>query len=181
MRWFWIDRFTEFVSGEYAVATKSVSLGEDYLHGYYHTHPMLPNALVVEGLAQAAGLLMGEATQYKSRLVLAKISKVEFHFAARPGDTLTYRSTIEHRRDEGVLFHGISKIGDRLQAETEFYLAILQEKQGGRELFIPADFVRLLRILRIYEVGRTPDGRPLQMPDHLVQMERAGTLSAPVT
>lgn len=172
MRWFWIDRFTEFVSGEYAVATKNVSLGEEHLHGYYHSYPMLPQAIIVEGMAQTAGMLLGEATAYQSRLVLAKITRVEFYLPARPGDTLTYRAEIENRMAEGVLFRGTSRIGEQLQAEASFFLAILGDKHGGRELFVPADFARLLRLLRVYDVGRTPTGDPLVIPAHILEKEQ---------
>ncbi len=174
MRWFWIDRFTEFVSGEYAVAIKAVSLGEEHLHDYQSSAPMLPQTLVVEGIAQTAGLLMGEATQFQAKLVLAKVAKAVFAFPALPGDTLTYRAAIESRNADGVRIHGTSHVGDRLQAEVELFLAVLGDRYGDQPLFVPADFSRLLRLLRLYEVGRTPDGKPLQMPPSMIACEEAG-------
>jgi 3-hydroxyacyl-[acyl-carrier-protein] dehydratase len=51
MRWFWIDRFTEFVSGSHAVAVKGVSLAEDHLHEHHAGYPIMPNSLVIEGVA----------------------------------------------------------------------------------------------------------------------------------
>ncbi len=174
MRWFWIDRFTEFVSGEYAVAIKAVTLGEEHLHDYQAAMPMLPQALVVEGIAQTAGLLMGESTQFQAKLVLAKVSKAVFMSAALPGDTLTYRAEIESRNNDGVRIHGTSHIGSRLQAEVELFLAVLGDRYGDQQLFVPADFCRLLRLLRLYEVGRTPDGKPLQIPPSMLAWEMAG-------
>ena len=171
MRWYWIDRFTEFVSGEYAVAQKCVSMGEDHLHGYQGSYLMLPQPLVVEGIAQTGGLLAGEATGFTAKLVLAKISRAQFHFAARPGDTLRYRAEIESRSAEGVRIVGTSHVGDRLQAQVELFLAALGEKFGGQQMFSAADFCRLLSILRIYEIGRTSDGKPLTPPDGVREME----------
>ena len=104
MRWFWIERFTEFVSGQKAVAIKNVSLGEEHLHGYYPSFPVMPGSLVMEGMAQTGGLLLGELSGYQARLVLAKITKLAFHFTPRPGDTLTYTTQLDavrsgaHRR-----------------------------------------------------------------------------------
>lgn len=172
MRWYWIDRFIEFVSGEYATSIKNVSLGEVHLHQNFYSHPVMPNSLVVEGMAQTGGLLLGEASQYQSKLVLAKVSKVRFFFAARPGDTLTYTSRILNQSAEGALLSGTSHVGDRLQAESEFYLAALGEKFGSQELFNPIDFIQLLRLLRIYEVGKTSDGKPLELPPHMKLVEQ---------
>ena len=55
MRWFWIDRYTEFVSGERATAVKNVSLSEEHLHDHFPGHGVMPNSLVLEGMAGAGG------------------------------------------------------------------------------------------------------------------------------
>ena len=91
MRWFWIDRYTEFVSGQHATAIKNVSLAEDHLHDHFPGAPVMPNSLVLEGMAQAAGLLVAQANDFRYEVVLAKVAKAEFHFLGRPGDTLVYR------------------------------------------------------------------------------------------
>ena len=41
MRWFWIDRFSEFVCGESATAVKNVSLAEEYLHDHFDGYPIM--------------------------------------------------------------------------------------------------------------------------------------------
>ena len=75
MRWFWIDRFTEFESGRAATAIKNVSLAEEYLHDHFPGAPVMPNALVIEGLAQTGGLLVAEHSGFENRVVLAKVAK----------------------------------------------------------------------------------------------------------
>ena len=52
MRWFWIDRFTEVVSGKTATAIKVVSLSEEHLHDHFLGIPTMPNSLILEGMAQ---------------------------------------------------------------------------------------------------------------------------------
>ena len=59
MRWFWVDRFTEFVSGESATAEKNVSLSEEVVDEYAPGRTYFPSSLIVEGLAQTGGLLAG--------------------------------------------------------------------------------------------------------------------------
>lgn len=171
MRWYWIDKFTELKSGEYAVAIKNVSLGENYLLGNFYNYPVMPNPLILEGMAQTAGMLMGEASNFHDRLVLAKVSKVEFHFPARPGDKLTYRADIANRVGEGALIHATSHVGDRLQAKAEFLLAILGDKFEGQRLFQPGDFARLVRVLGIYDVAVDKDGKRLEVPKRVLDAE----------
>lgn len=172
MRWFWIDRFVEFTRGQRAVALKNVTLAEDYLQGHFPGFPAMPPSLIIEGMAQTGGTLVGEATQYQSRLVLAKVSQARFYFPARPGDTLRYTARIHNQSRDGALLRTTSHVGETLQAEAEIYLAILGERHAGVVLFEPADFARLLRILRVYEVARDVDGTPLAVPEHLLALER---------
>src|SRR5262245_44549196 len=113
MRWFWIDRFTEFESGRTATAIKNVSLAEEHLHDHFPAAPIMPNSLIVEGLAQTAGLLVGELSAFQERVILAKISKVKFHCSAVPGDTLTYRMKIDDVSKQGAATSGTSHIGER--------------------------------------------------------------------
>ncbi len=173
MRWYWLDRFTEFVSGERASAVKCVSLGEEYLLENFYTHPVMPNPLILEGMAQTAGMLMGESSNFRDRVVLAKISHIVYHFPARPGDVLTYSVEFEKKEPEGARIKATSHVGTRLQAEAEFYLAVLGDRFGGQQLFRPGDLGRLLRVLGVYDVGVHPDGSRLVIPDHVRDLELA--------
>ena len=178
MRWFWIDRFIEFESGRRAVATKNISLVEEQMEGYGPWLPVMPAALIIEGLAQAGGLLVGEHNGFQERVVLAKIGKAVFHRPALAGDTLTYTTIIENMQPDGAICQGTSHIGDQLHAEIDLVFAHLDDRFLGVDQFDPADFLRMLRLLRLYEVGRTQDGRPLEIPDHLLQAEREDCLAS---
>jgi len=165
MRWFWVDRFTEFVSGQTATSEKSVSLSEEVVDDY---------APVVEGLAQTGGLLLGQMSDFKDRVVLAKISKSKFHFEAYPGDTLTYHITLGPQEGIGAVAVGTSHVNGRLQAEIELMFAKLDDERFNNvELFEPAEFCRMIRLLRIFEVGVNPDGTPIQVPEHMIDAEKA--------
>jgi len=164
MRWFWIDKFLEFESGRYAVAVKNVSLAEDHLHEHFPGAPVMPSSLVVEGLAQTGGLLVGEYNQFRRRVVLAKVSSVRFYFQATPGDTLTYRTDIRDIKEHGAIVHGTSHVGERLQAETDIFFAHLPEGASGRALFDAHTFLNWLRILGMDQVGRRADGSKIELP-----------------
>lgn len=171
MRWFWIDRFVEFESGRRAVATKNISLVEEQMDGYGPWLPLMPATLIIEGLAQTGGLLVGEHNAFQERVVLAKVGKAVFHRPAFAGDTLTYEVIVESIQADGAICKGTSHIGDQLHAEVELVFAHLDDRMGIDQ-FDPAAFLRLLRMLRIYEIGRTEDGEPLTIPDQLLQAER---------
>jgi len=173
MRWFWIDRFTEFESGRRAVAVKNVSLAEDHLHQHFRLFPVMPPPLVIEGLAQTGGLLVNEAHGFTKRVVLAKISKAKFHTVAEPGDTLTYTSTVEDLRPDGAFTSGTSYIGDRLHAEIDLVFAYINSPDIQQEMFDPLDFLQMLRTFRLFDVGHKSDGSPLEIPPHLLEVERA--------
>ncbi|MCA9212504.1 MAG: beta-hydroxyacyl-ACP dehydratase [Planctomycetales bacterium] len=172
MRWFWIDRFTEFVSGERASSVKCVSLVEEYVDGYFPGSPMMTPSFVIEGFAQTGGILIGQQSDFLERVVLAKIGKSKFHFYARPGDKLTYSVKLETLKSDGGLVTATSHVGDRLQAEAELTFAHVDASvRGTGTFFVPAEFLRMLRIFRLFDVGVNPDGTPIKIPQHLLDEE----------
>lgn len=163
MRWIWIDRFLEFESGKRARAVKNLTLAEEHLHDHFFGAPMMPNSLITEGLAQTGGLLVGEYNAFEKKVILAKIPKMTFHFAAVPGDTLVYTAVLEDIRDDGGMVSCTSHVGDRLQAEGEIVFAHLSDEGQPRTLFEPKNFVFTLKLLGIFDVAGA-DGQPLEPP-----------------
>src|ERR1700727_615318 len=106
MRWIWIDKFTEFTSRQSAIAVKNVSLAEEHLHDLYPAFPIMPNSLIIEGMAQTSGILVGEARNFEEKVILAKIGRARFHRLVRPGDTLAYIAKIEQLSEEGASISG---------------------------------------------------------------------------
>ncbi len=168
MRWYWIDRFLEFESGRSAKAVKNVSLAEEHVHDHFSCCPMHPNSLVLEGLAQTGGLLVCEQGGFTEKVILAKVPKARFYSQAVPGDRLVFSTEIEYVRAEGAMISGTSHRGDELHAEVEIVFAHLNVPGLG-SLFDPATFLRMMRLLGAYDVGRAADGSPLQPPRHLLE------------
>jgi 3-hydroxyacyl-[acyl-carrier-protein] dehydratase len=164
MRWFWIDRFVRFESGNCATAIKNVTLAEEHLHDHFPGAPVMPNSLVIEGLAQTGGLLVGEHLGFRERVVLGKVAKAHFHFHPVPGDTLTYHTVIQNAQKDGAVVNGTSHVGDRLQAEVEIFFVALDENTAGTALFDPAALLQMLRLLGLFAVGRAADGGPIGIP-----------------
>ena len=170
MRWFWIDRFNEFVRGKHATAVKNVSLAEEHLHDHFPGAALMPNSLIVEGIAQTAGLLVAEALEFGRRVVLAKVAKAEFQYDAVPGDTLLFRATILDLKPTGSLASVTSVVVDSAgqeqpQGEAELFFAHLEPGEGVPKLFEPDELLKWLDHMHIYDVGRDEAGNPLSRPD----------------
>jgi 3-hydroxyacyl-[acyl-carrier-protein] dehydratase len=156
MRWIWIDRFTEFVSGSHATAVKNVTLAEEHLHDHFPGFPVMPPSLIVEGLAQTGGILLGEKNQFEHVVILAKIPRMTFHSWAAPGDTLTYTARLVDERAEGGLVECEAKIGDRLVADGEIFFAHVDDAAAGT--IDQKNFVFSMRLLGVMNVGKAGDG-----------------------
>ncbi len=161
MRWFWVDRYEEFVRCQRAVATKAVTLAEEHLHDHFPGAPVMPNSLVIEGLAQAAGLLVIDAIDYARQVVLAKVAKAEFHFDPVPGDVLRYEVEIVQMGDAVAMVKASSRVGDRPHGEAELVFGLLVEGEVVPKLMSKAELMEWLDSLRVFEVGVEPDGSPI--------------------
>ena len=132
MRWFWIDRFVEFVPGSRAKAVKNVTLAEEHLHDHFPGFPVMPGSLMLEGMAQTGGILLGQTSDFNEIVILAKVPNVTFHSWACPGDTLTYTATLLDVRPEGGVVDCKAHVGERLVAEAEIVFAHLDRAAARR-------------------------------------------------
>ena len=123
MRWIWIDRFVAFESGRSAAAVKTLSLAEDHFADHFPGFPVMPAPLILEGLAQTGGILVGEANRYEKNVVLAKINNARFHRDALAGEQLTYTTTIVDLNDTGARVSAAVHSGSELVAEAEILFA----------------------------------------------------------
>ena len=140
MRWIWIDRFTEFQSGKSARAVKNLSMAEDHFAQHFPGYPIMPGSLLLEGLAQTGGILVGEAREFKEKVVLAKIPSARFHREALAGETLTYEVEVLTLRDEGASIKGRVLSGSDLVVEAEIFFAHLDQTRS-KQMFGDHNFV----------------------------------------
>jgi len=131
MRWIWIDKFTEFVPRVSATAVKAVSLAEEHLHDLYPDYPIVPHSLIVEGMAQTAGILVGEAGNFAEKVILAKIGRATFHRLVRPGDTLVFHARIEQFAEHGASCAGTVTVGADVVAEIELMFSHVDKNMAG--------------------------------------------------
>src|SRR5271165_501289 len=140
MRWIWIDRFTAFEPGKSAQATKCLSLAEDFFADHFPGYPVMPAALILEGLAQTGGILVGEANEFREKVVLAKVPNAIFHREMLAGEQLIYEAEILHLREEGASVAGRVLVDGTVTAEAEIFFAHL-DKSRSQQLFGDKNFV----------------------------------------
>jgi len=168
MRWIWIDRFLEFQSGKSAKAIKNLSLAEDFFADHFPGYPVFPGCFLLEGLAQTGGILVGEANDFREKVVLAKIPKAHFHREALAGQQLIYDVELLHLRPEGASVQGRATVSEPgaaapgpLVAEAEIFFAHLDQARS-RQVFGEHNFVfsgelkHLLGLAR--SAGKPKDG-----------------------
>lgn len=165
MRWIWIDRFLAFESGKSARAIKNLSLAEDYFADHFPGYPVMPASLILEGLAQTGGILVGEANQFREKVVLAKIPTARFTREALAGEQLIYDVEMLHLRPEGAAVKGQVTVGGEVLAEAEIFFAHLDQSRS-QQLFGDHNFVfsgELKNMLGLVKIlaSRT-DGKGIQ-------------------
>jgi 3-hydroxyacyl-[acyl-carrier-protein] dehydratase len=140
MRWIWIDRFVEFHSGRSAKAVKNLSLAEDHFADHFPGYPVMPACLILEGLAQTGGILVGEANKFQEKVVLAKELRAVFHREMLAGEQLLYETEIQHMRPEGASITGQVRVDGIVTAEAEIFFAHLDQSRS-KQLFGEHNFV----------------------------------------
>lgn len=124
MRWMWIDRIVALEPGQRMVAVKNVSLAEEHLHDHFEAagglaaQPLTPTSLVIEGMAQTAGILVGHARGFREKVILAKIRSAEMRCDAGAGTTLRYTATIDTIGDAGASTSGLVELFEQAKPEA---------------------------------------------------------------
>ncbi len=158
MRWIWIDRFLEFQHGKSARAVKNLSLAEDYFADHFPGYPVMPGSLMLEGLAQTGGILVGEANDFREKVVLAKIPWARFYREALAGEQLIYAVDLLHLRPEGAAVGGRVLVGEALVAEAEICFAHLdharsQQLFGAQNFVFSGELKHLLGLAKVLSSG----------------------------
>ena len=129
-----IDRVTEMTASESIVAYKNVSISEPIFQGHFPDHPIYPGVMIVEGMAQAGGVLafksLSEEDQKDAEnkvVYFMSIDKCKFRAPVTPGDKLEYKiSVIKHRGSIWVL-EGKAYVDGNLVTEAELKAMIVDK------------------------------------------------------
>ena len=128
-----VDRVNTLDEGESIVAFKNVSISEPVFQGHFPGHPIYPGVMILEGLAQAGGLLAFQSMglskeEVKDKVVyFMSIDKAKFRKPVRPGDRLEYRVSVIKRKGAIWMLNGKAYVDDQLVSEAELKAMVVDK------------------------------------------------------
>jgi 3-hydroxymyristoyl/3-hydroxydecanoyl-(acyl carrier protein) dehydratase len=130
MRFFLIDKITDWQVGKSAQAIKNVALSEDFFDDHYPRHPVMPGVLIIEGMAQLSGLLLESSLKERygesAKAVLAVMERTKFREMVRPGDTLTYNTEMTVINKQGGRVTATASCNGKIVVTTGLAFAFKQ-------------------------------------------------------
>lgn len=165
MNWFWIDRFTIFESGKRAQAIKTITRAEEHMRDHFPFHSIMPMSLLIEGIAQTAGLLVHEAKNFEKKVILGKIPRLRLEETEQvPGDMLYYDVNVDYIHEEGSMLSARVTKNGRFIGEGALVFAHLGEDFHDKPLYGDEDLYDLVRAFGMFDIGVREDGSPISDP-----------------
>ncbi len=129
-----LDRVTKVLENELLIGYKNVTIGDQIFQGHFPGHPIYPGVMILEGMAQAGGILafksmtnLSEEEVANKVVYFMSIDKAKFRNPVTPGDRLEYRiNVIKHRGNIWVL-KGEAYVDDVLVSEAELKAMIVDK------------------------------------------------------
>lgn len=128
-----VDRVIEIVPDKSVVALKNVTINEPFFQGNFPGHPVMPGVLIVEAMAQAAGLLTQISSQLKGHtgsplFYLAKVDNARFSAPVVPGDQLRIEVSLKRLLRSMGLFEARTLVDGKEVASCELMCAARSDK-----------------------------------------------------
>src|SRR5690349_18356488 len=122
-----VDRIIAGEPNKSITALKNVTINEPFFTGHFPIKPVMPGVLMIEALAQTAGLLMAKSLDWPENhgyvCYLAGVDKARFKRIVEPGDQLTLNVEVVKSRREVWVFKGTASVDDQLTCSAEIIIA----------------------------------------------------------
>jgi 3-hydroxyacyl-[acyl-carrier-protein] dehydratase len=129
-----LDRITGLEEGKYIEGYKNVSISEPVFQGHFPDHPIYPGVMIIEGMAQAGGVLAfqsfseAEQDEIANKVVyFMSIDKAKFRSPVTPGDRLVYKLTVMKHRGNIWQLDGKAFVDEKLVAEAQLKAMIVDK------------------------------------------------------
>ncbi len=128
-----IDRVTSLTPEEELIGFKNVTVGEQIFEGHFPGHPIYPGVMILEGMAQAGGILAFESMHLTEEEAAQKvvyfmsIDRAKFRSPVRPGDRLEYRMGVIKHKGSIWILSGKAYVDDKLVSEAELKAMIVDK------------------------------------------------------
>ncbi len=131
-----VDKIVEFVPDNRVVGIKNVTINEPFFAGHFPGHPIMPGVLIVEAMAQVAGMIMLTKGENVGKVpYFMSINNVKFRKPVFPGDTLRLEACVVRLRTTTCLLKASAWVGDEMACEAELMCRLVEqdsEQAGGR-------------------------------------------------
>ena len=128
-----LDRVTDIVQNETLIGYKNVTIGDQIFQGHFPGHPIYPGVMILEGMAQAGGILafksmdMTKEEAAQKVVYFMSIDKAKFRSPVRPGDRLEYRISVIKNKGAIWLLDGKAYVDDVLVAQAELKAMVVDK------------------------------------------------------
>jgi len=129
-----VDRVTKLEKGKSVIAYKNVSISEPVFEGHFPGHPIYPGVMILEGMAQAGGILsfmsmddLSEEELANKVVYFMSIDKAKFRTPVKPGDRLEYRLSVIKQKGSIWMLKGEAYVDDKLASEAELKAMIVDK------------------------------------------------------
>ncbi|HHD82239.1 MAG TPA: 3-hydroxyacyl-ACP dehydratase FabZ [Campylobacterales bacterium] len=129
-----VDRITKLEKSESIEGYKNVSISEPIFQGHFPDHPIYPGVMIIEGMAQAGGVLAFQSYDVENQqemdnkvVYFMSIDKAKFRSPVTPGDQLIYKLTVLKQRGAVWQLDAKAFVDDKLVAEAELKAMIVDK------------------------------------------------------
>lgn len=115
-----VDRVLELIPNQKIVALKNVTANEEFFNGHFPAKPVMPGVLVIESMAQAAGIMMLSQEEHKGKIpYFTGIDNARFRKTVVPGDQLIIEVEVIRVKGSVGKVKAVSKVDNQVAAEAE--------------------------------------------------------------
>ncbi|MDY0233132.1 MAG: 3-hydroxyacyl-ACP dehydratase FabZ [Sulfurimonas sp.] len=129
-----LDRVTDIVKNETLIGFKNVTIGDNVFQGHFPGHPIYPGVMILEGMAQAGGILafksMDDMTEEEAAnkvVYFMSIDKAKFRAPVKPGDRLEYRISVIKNKGAIWILDGKAYVDNVLVSQAELKAMIVDK------------------------------------------------------
>ena len=123
-----VDKILEFQEGKHIVGVKNVTVNEQFFTGHFPDRPIMPGVLIIESMAQTAGILMLSRPENRGKLAyFMSMDRVKFRKTVVPGDQLILKIDVVKMKLRTILIHGLAFVEDKIVAEAEMMFSLVSK------------------------------------------------------
>lgn len=124
MRYLLVDRITRLEANKSVHAIKNITLSEDIYNDHFFGFPVMPGALQIEAVAQAATVLLEVSSGFEKKAFLTLVKHAKFRCLVRPGDQLLIEANLTSADSNTAQVDGTVRVGDKLVMDAKLVLAL---------------------------------------------------------